>query len=336
MIRWLCRVALSIVGLSILLAIAGAAYQTVETRADAARSPESGRLVDSGGHRLNINCTGTGSPTVILEAGLGDLASEWKRVQPEIATFAHVCSYDRAGYGSSDAGPLPRTSAQIAEELHTLLRNAEVAPPFILVGHSFGGYSVRVYNGKYPTEVVGIVLVDATQEDQYELLPPRWKEIGAAQLKRYESQAKFAPLFIDLGIARVMLRARALRGAAQGLNETSYLILQSKYLRARASELAAIQISAGQARAAGDFRAKPLIVLTAGRNADEVLRNGLNERDFDRFQRIWVDDLQMRLARLSARAERIIVSDSGHDIPSERPDAIVSAVRKIRAALPVR
>ena len=105
------------------------------------------------------------------------------------------------------------------------------------------------YNGQYPYEVAGMVLVDSTQEDQYALLPPTWNEIGSKQLKRYQNQAKWAPLFIDLGIARLMLRARAPRGASNRPNET-YLILQSKYLKARASELESIRISARQAHAA--------------------------------------------------------------------------------------
>ncbi|HEX8881763.1 MAG TPA: alpha/beta hydrolase, partial [Candidatus Acidoferrum sp.] len=137
---------------------------------DARRSPEPGRLVDVGGYRLKINCGGRGSPTVLLESGLGDVLSEWRPVQLQISTFTRVCSYDRAGYGESDAGPLPRTSLQISRELHALLQNAGEHPPYILVGHSFGGYNVRVFNGEFRNEVVGMVLADSPQEDQYELL----------------------------------------------------------------------------------------------------------------------------------------------------------------------
>jgi len=127
------------VGFVVALPIVGFTYQFIANRADADRAPEAGRLVDIGGYRLKVNCIGTGSPTVVLESGLGDMSVEWTRVQPEIAKFTRVCSYDRAGYGGSDAGPLPRTSAQIARELHTLLRNAGEEPPYLLVGHSFGG-----------------------------------------------------------------------------------------------------------------------------------------------------------------------------------------------------
>jgi pimeloyl-ACP methyl ester carboxylesterase len=231
--------------------------------------------VDIGGYLLKINCTGNGSPTVILEAGLGDVSIEWSRVQPEIAKFARVCSYDRAGYGSSDAGPMPRTSQQIAKELHTLLQNAREAPPYLLVGHSFGGYNVRVFNGNYPDEVTGIVLVDSTQEDQYELSSPAWGKFYSSELRRQKRQAMWAPVFVDLGVARWMHGAR--------LSGNAYLILQSKYLRARASELEAIKTSAEQARAAGNISDKPLIVLTGGKNFDEILSNSLTKQDFDEF-----------------------------------------------------
>jgi pimeloyl-ACP methyl ester carboxylesterase len=322
-IRRLRMSALMIILLALLLAVAGTSYQAIETRSDERHSPEAGRLVDIGGYRLKINCIGRGSPTVVLEAGFGDVSVEWNRVQPEIAQFSRVCSYDRAGYGGSDSGPMPRTSALIATELHTLLQNAGEVPPYVLVGHSFGGYNVRVFNGKYPDQVAGVVLVDATQEDQYQLLPAAWGKIYESELKRCKRQALWAPIFIDLGVARLMLRSRG------NLNENAYLILQSKYLQARASELEMIKTSAQQARVADNIADKPLIVLTGGTNSDQILSNGLTKQDFSDFHKVWVDELQVRLARLSTQGKQIIVPDSGHDIPNERPDTVMSAVKNI-------
>lgn len=326
MLRWLRVIALSVVVPVIVLGLAGAIYQAIEAHVDARRFPEQGRLVDVGGYRLLLNCSGTGKPTVILEAGWGDVSVEWGAVQPEIAKFARVCSYDRAGYGGSDAGPMPRTSLQIATELHALLKNAGEQPPYVLVGASFGGYNVRVFNGLYADEVEGIVLADATQEDQYELLPKSWKAMNAAMSKHNERLARYAFFVADLGIGRLMLRAQ---GAS---DRGSYLILQTKYLRARASELREIRVSAEHARAADHISDEPLIVLSAAENTDTTLRSGLSKQDFEAFQRIWVNDLQVRLARLSSRGRRIMVQGSGHDIPSDRPDAIVDAVREIRAS----
>ena len=322
---WVRNIGFALIGVLFLLAVAGASYQAVATRVDAYRFPEPGQLIDVDGIRLELNCTGKGSPTVVLEAGLGDTLIGWKRVQPQIAEFSRVCSYDRAGSGASDPGQMPRTSARIAKELHSLLQKAGEEPPYLLVGHSFGGYTVRVFNGQSPDQVSGIVLVDSTQEDQYALLPKAWTELGAATLSRYKRQAAWAPIFIDLGIARAMLRFRGIQGA--------YLIAQSKSVKTRASELEAIQTSAEQARAAGNISDKPLVVLTAGRNSDAGLKKALGDRDFENYQRTWVDDLQMRWTHLSIRGKRIIVQDSGHDIPSERPDTIVDAVRELCAPI---
>ena len=136
------------------------------------REPPPGKLVDIGGYQLHINCTGKGSPTVILEAGLGGDSRSWHEVQPEIAEFARVCSYDRAGLGWSDPGPKPRTSQQIVKELHRLLTKADIQSPYVLVGHSFGGYNVRLYASQHPEEVVGLVLVDANHHDQEKHMQP--------------------------------------------------------------------------------------------------------------------------------------------------------------------
>src|SRR5215467_7402356 len=126
--------------------------------------PPPGKLIDVGGWRLHLNCTGerkTTAPTVILESGVGDFSVEWSLVQPEVAKFARVCSYDRAGDGWSDMGPHPRTFRQIVYELHTLLEKGGVHSPLILVGHSYGGWLVRVYQATYPKEVAAMVLVEA-------------------------------------------------------------------------------------------------------------------------------------------------------------------------------
>src|SRR5437868_3211909 len=125
-----------------------------------------GRLVPAGdGARLNLYCSGTGSPAVVFDSGWGDWAPAWSKVQPEIAKFARACSYDRAGTGFSDPGPTPRTSVRIAKELRTALRNAGVNGPYILVGSAFGGDNVRTFADLYMDEVAGLVLDDADPVD---------------------------------------------------------------------------------------------------------------------------------------------------------------------------
>jgi pimeloyl-ACP methyl ester carboxylesterase len=132
--------------------------------------------VDVGGYEMYINCVGAGAPTVILEAGYDDVAETWSRVQPEVAWFTRVCSYDRAGLGQSDPGPAPRNSLQLVKELRALLESAGVEGPYVLVGHSLGGMYARLFADRYRQEVVGLVLVDSSHIDQFRrnalVLPP--------------------------------------------------------------------------------------------------------------------------------------------------------------------
>jgi pimeloyl-ACP methyl ester carboxylesterase len=129
--------------------------------------------VDIGGYRLNLRCAGAGSPVVILDAGAGDTLETWDWVFPDVRKFTRVCAYDRAGLGKSDAGPAPRTSEEIVEELQALLTRAHVMGPYLLVGHSFGGLNMRLFAARHPDGVTGLVLVDATPDDfpgQYDAL----------------------------------------------------------------------------------------------------------------------------------------------------------------------
>jgi pimeloyl-ACP methyl ester carboxylesterase len=133
---------------------------------------EEGRLVDVGGYSLFIKCTGKGSPTVVMDADLGRSASELDYVRPEVAKVTRACAYTRARLGADDPGPQPRTSGKIVDDLHKLLANAHIAGPYVLVGNGngFGGFNVRLYAGRYPGEVAGMVLVDAWHEDQLKLV----------------------------------------------------------------------------------------------------------------------------------------------------------------------
>ena len=140
----------------------------VPTPAEETAPPEFEGKVDVGGYKLYLHCLGAGSPTVVLEAGGDDVAETWSLVQPEVARFTRACAYDRAGLGQSDPGPEPRNGLQIVKELHTLLANAGVEGPYVLVGHSLGGMYVRLFADRYPEDVVGLVLVDSSHIDQFE------------------------------------------------------------------------------------------------------------------------------------------------------------------------
>lgn len=163
--RWLGRGLFGLLLVFVLLSTAGALYQSLATAGDARNFPPPGRLLDVGGYRLHIHCMGQGSPTVILDAASIDTVSAWAWVQPEVARATRVCAYDRAGLGWSDLSPAPPDATQNTPALHTLLQNAGVAAPYVLVGHSFGGLYTRAFAGRYADEVAGLVLIEAFHPD---------------------------------------------------------------------------------------------------------------------------------------------------------------------------
>jgi pimeloyl-ACP methyl ester carboxylesterase len=326
--------------LVIAAAIVGASYQAIGNHTDAERFPQQGKSValgaEFGGLALNLDCQGTGSPTIVLDSGLGVPGIGWNRVQTEAVKFTRVCWYDRAGYGWSGASSAPRTSLQIAKELHALLAAAGEKGPFVLAGHSFGGFNVRVYNGTYPSEVAGMVLVDASHEDQMARLPAGYRSMMKKQVASLKTQQMLAPLLIRFGIARFTQRNE---GEAPGVSkefgrEMVYLQLQPKFIEATVSEISLFSESAEEVRASGNLGDKPLVVLTAGKNVPQAsLPEGLTQKDLDDFRAVWVNELQIKESQLSTRGKRIIVPDSDHMIPFERPDAIVDALREVCGAV---
>src|SRR5215217_8405758 len=166
--RRIWRPLLGLVVALLVLAVAGAIYQAIATALAERAYPPPGEMVDVGGYSLHINCTGQGSPTVILDAGSGLFSAQWVRVQRQVSDTTRVCAYDRAGIGWSEMGPDPRDAKQITSELHTLLGKAGIDGPYVLVGHSFGGMYMQTYAARYPEEVAGVVLVDSsTDPDQF-------------------------------------------------------------------------------------------------------------------------------------------------------------------------
>ncbi|HTU35161.1 MAG TPA: alpha/beta hydrolase [Candidatus Acidoferrum sp.] len=311
------------------LLIAGACYQAIGEHRDRDLFPQVGRSINIGSLSLNLNCSGKGRPAVILESGLGIPSIGWALVQPKVAQIARVCSYDRAGYGWSDPVPFPRTSSEIARELHALLMNAHVAPPYILVGHSFGGFNVRLFNQLYPSEVAGVVFVDASQEDAASQMSDAMKAANAKSLRQLLRMDSIVGFLIDFGIERAAIRRSLLAQhiPSQLLPELAYLEAQKKYVDAISSERESFDQSAEEARAAGDFGDKPLIVLTAG-NADGGI-SGVPQRDANTFFDAWVGQLQPRLVDLSTNGSQLVLLNSDHLIPFEQPQAIVDAVKEV-------
>lgn len=324
-LRWTWRVGAGALALVALLALAGAAYQGVAASRDLGAHPAPGRLVAVGGHRLHLYCVGEGRPTVILDAGLFGSSLDWRTVQPEVARTTRACAYDRAGYGWSEPGPLPRTSLRIAEELHSLLANAGETGPYVLVGHSFGGFNVRVFAGRYPAEVAGVALVDASHEE----LPARLPAEARLGLERQAGWFRILPLMGRLGVARiagwplgmVAKYPEGLRPAAEAVG------LRTQAFRAAAAEGLSFRESGEQARAAGPLPDVPLVVIAANplRYEPMFLPPGMTPAELAPI----LGGLQQDLARLSPRSTQLVAEASGHYIHLDQPELVVGAVRRL-------
>lgn len=304
---WLGRIGLLILGLMIV----GVVYEPMAEAADDRDYPPPGQMVDVGGYRLHINCTGTGSPTVIIEAGLGDWSTIWAWVQPGVAKATQVCTYDRAGSGWSDAGPLPRTASQFAKELRTLLRQANIPGPYVLAGHSLGGLPVRVFTNMYPSDVAGVVLIES-------MSPRQFTQASTETTSQADSQSHpFTPFpaLAQIGLVRLIARPLGLVPHLPPEAEKAYLsrMARPSYLQAYlGDESQGMPASGRQAAAIKSFGDLPLIVLTA------KLHN----------QPGW-QEWQTELLQLSSNSQQLFAEKSDHNIELDQPDAAVAAIVKM-------
>ena len=325
--KWVVRPVIAILCLLCVASLAGGTYEIISERRDAHRFPMQGKLVDVGGYRLNITCMGQRSIPVIFESGMGVPGLGWTLVQRDVEKFTTACSYDRAGYGWSDPGPIPRTSLQIAKELHILIHKAGIQPPYILVGHSFGGFTVRMFHSLYPDEVAGVVLVASELEDEHAILAAHHFITPADDIRQKRvdvNLARFYPLLRHLGIARLFL-VNQHSGLPQELESKLYsLILKPNHIPTMLREDVSDLESAAQVRQSGTLDTIPLIVLTeTPRDRD----TGVSQKDWDVYlSEIAV--LQRKLTALSTQGQQLVV-DSGHDIQLLKPEAVVSAVRQV-------
>ena len=246
------------------LVAVGAGYETARESADTIAYPAPGQLVDVGGHRLHLNCTGSGSPTVVLEPGLGETSMGWAWIAPAVAADTRVCVYDRAGRGWSEAADDQQRGADVAAELHTLLHRGNVPGPYVLAGHSFGGLYVRSFAAQFPDEVAGMVLVDST----------------AARARRRPRQSA-RPTIPSVASQRYCPRCSVRGGPAGSWNSYNSLppaVQDEAWARgATAENLDSfldefLDADSEMARAGSlvDLAGKPLIVLTAGQEHDEA------------------------------------------------------------------
>ncbi len=266
-----------------------------------------GELIDVGGHLLYIQCQGEGLPVVLLDAGLGGASGDWRKVQPELAKTNRTCIYDRAGYGRSDSGPLPRTSGRIAAELRTLLMLADLPPPYLLVGHSFGGFNVRLFAGLFPEDTAGVVLVDSPHEAQAEAL-------------------------FEQGILRFLdpkgwLRSFWSPDLIYSLPEESAAIAEMLGMQAKTwftiiNEAAAFDASGQELQSTPIHADIPLGVLMHGRRIfpEGTIGDGL-EQDWLRANQ--------ELVQAQRQGHFAIAPESGHLIHADQPELIVEMIKKV-------
>lgn len=288
-------------------------YQITATFIDDDKYPPVGKLVDIGGYKLHLNASGDGNVTVVCDAGLSGTSLGWSLVQSEVSKFARVCSYDRAGYAWSGLSPLKRTSLNMAKELHTLLEKARMPPPYILVGHSFGGSNMLLFADLYPEEVLGVVLVDSVHEDMLKELP-----IPPQSFFDKSMNASIQWLLAACGYKRLKGPSAEIQQMFLPLPKEirdSYIAQMHKtnYSRIVSQEMNCLEESLSQL-AQCHLQDKPLVVISAGITTSEGNKWGC---------------LQEKLLSKSNKSKQLIAENSDHMINHHQPLIIVDAIREM-------
>jgi len=333
----LIQIAAWLLGITLLVALLGVVYQTLGSHRDGKVYPPPGRLVDLGSHRLHLLELGQGSPTILLEAGLMSTVLSWSDLQRELSLSFRVVSYDRAGLGWSDLGPMPRTADRIVDELHAMLERAAIPPPYVLVGHSFGGLTMPLFAARYPEEVAGMVLVDPVVPAEWN--PPsehdrKLTRIGATVCRR-------AAFLARIGLIRFV--AFLLTTSAK--KPASYLVrLISRGTPDEAGSVSSPWFSAlpaNEKTMASVFWVQPKFALTIASQLENLPASAARVGQLDKFCDKPVVILSARTAPEGRRKEHaamagrlplgdhVLAGNSNHWIMQEEPDLVIRAIEKV-------
>jgi pimeloyl-ACP methyl ester carboxylesterase len=291
------------------LASVGGGIETVLESYDASHYPMAGQLIDVDGHRMHLSCTGTGSPTVVLEPGAGDMASTMAWIAPAVARETRVCVYDRPGRGWSDPVDTPQDATRVADDLHTLLHNAHVPGPYVLAGHSFGGLYVLAYAAHFPADVAGMVLIDSTAPTS----PPSGVDAPAGRNDLLVRASALVSLVSRVGLGRLYSLTSYGTLPSPAREEVRASISTPATMRSTIDEFAQGSTSmqeAAELRSLGDT---PLFVLTAGSGSAES----------------WFAN-QDKLARLSTNSAHRTVDGATHEMLVADETAAASTTGAIR------
>lgn len=333
--KWFMRLGIGAALLIVLVVAAGAVYEQV-ARAHAVQAyPPPGKRVDIGGRRIQLDCRGTGTPTVVFESGLDSLGSlSWAAVHAQIAKTTRACAYSRAGVMWSDRSARSFSAANVADDLHNALAVAGEKPPYVLVVHSLGGPYAQTYIGRYGTDVAGLVLVDASHPDQRARLRAAiGKDLDVGnQLRVGDALAWTGLVRLFIAVSNPAAPPHAPAGIMGAVRD--YLPTSLHAMLAENDALDATLATAGKTRALGN---RPLVVLTHGAKMSPAILKAqeLTEAQGVRLDETWLS-LQNDEASWSTNSRHEIVAGASHYIQFDRPDAVIDATRevvmKVRAA----
>jgi pimeloyl-ACP methyl ester carboxylesterase len=275
---------------ALILASLGGGYETLRESLDRSAYAMPGQLIDVGGHRLHISCTGTGGPTVVLEAGFGGDTTSWAWVAPDVAHDTRVCVYDRAGVGWSEPADGPQDGVAVATDLHTLLDRAHEPGPYVLVGHSLGGAFVLNFAARYPNDVAGVVLLDSMHPEQYTQVPGY-----STFYQGYRRVSTLFPSLARLGVVRLVMQFQVGSLPADVRAESRAISSTAGVVRAQHAEWLMIPTTLTEAQALTTLGDRPLMVVTAERD----MQNG------------WMP-LQNDLATMSTNSSHRVFPDATH------------------------
>jgi pimeloyl-ACP methyl ester carboxylesterase len=322
-LRWIKRILLGIGCLIGLAVLAGVGFETFMRWQASRQYPVVGKLVDIGGRKIQLDCRGKGSPTVVLESGLDALGSlSWAAVHDDIAQTTRVCAYSRAGILWSDPTTETFDSKNVAQDLHTALAKGGETAPWVMVGHSLGGPYMMMFTSLYESEVAGLVFVDVSHPDQVAPL----KKIG---ISPELPPSSLIEVLAKIGIVRLVSMQNTRPNAPPLVDRVEQAYLPQNI----GSFLKEVQFSEAAIAAAGQFRQlgdRPLVVLTAMKklSSDELQKMGMSEEKEMQRKALW-KQLQADLATWSTRSRHEIVPDASHYIQFDRPDVVIKAVREV-------